>query len=79
MLLLQQCQQFSPQHVVIVDEIAAKQFINQAKAVNLNCEIHVGVQKHLSKYIPAKKSLSIVRDVINQIGHLLPISCLLYI
>ena len=41
-LLLQQCQQFQPHHVVIVNEQAAAKFIEQAQINNLSCEVHVG-------------------------------------
>ena len=69
-LLLQQCQQFSPQHVVIVDEVAAKQFINQAKAINLKCEIHVGVQA-LIDVVKANKVDMVMAAIVGAAG-LLP-------
>ena len=41
-LLLEQAQQFNPQHVVIVDEKAAELFARDAAHYDLNCTIHVG-------------------------------------
>ena len=40
--LLEQCQQFQPKHVVIVDAAAAKKFREQMAAHKINCEVHVG-------------------------------------
>ena len=42
--LLEQCQQFQPKHVVIVDEQAAQKFREQMAGHKINCEVHVGAQ-----------------------------------
>jgi 1-deoxy-D-xylulose-5-phosphate reductoisomerase len=42
--LLEQCQQFEPKHVVIVDEKAARQFRSQMAAHKINCEVHIGAE-----------------------------------
>ena len=69
-LLLQQCQQFSPQHVVIVDEAAAENFITNAKAIDLTCEIHVGVQALVE--VAAAEQVQIVMAAIVGAAGLLP-------
>ena len=40
--LLEQCQQFQPKHVVIVDESAAQKFREQMAIHKISCEVHVG-------------------------------------
>jgi 1-deoxy-D-xylulose-5-phosphate reductoisomerase len=42
--LLEQCQQFQPQHVVIVNEQAAQQFRAQMATHKISCEVHVGAE-----------------------------------
>ena len=69
-LLLRQCQQFSPQHVVIVDEVAAEKFIVNAKAINLDCEIHVGTQA-LIDVVEANKVDMVMAAIVGAAG-LLP-------
>ncbi len=41
--LIEQAKEFLPQHVVIVDELAAKQYKNELSILN-QCEIHIGTQ-----------------------------------
>ena len=43
-LLLQQAQQFQPQHIVIADPAAAKTHAELIQATKLMCQIHVGAQ-----------------------------------
>jgi 1-deoxy-D-xylulose-5-phosphate reductoisomerase len=40
--LIEQCQQFQPQHVVIIDETAAQKFRAQMAIHKISCEVHVG-------------------------------------
>lgn len=42
--LLEQCQQFQPKHVVILDEVAAQKFRAQMSIYKIKCEVHVGAE-----------------------------------
>jgi len=65
--LLQQCQQFKPEHVVIVEPQAATIFAQHAKALGLNCEIHQGIDA-LSEVAAAPQSDIVMAAIVGAAG-----------